>query len=282
MINAPFALAFTAGLFAVVNPCGFAMLPAYLSFFLGVEANDDGDARAGLSRAIAVGLAVSVGFAATFAVIGLVVRHVSTRVLDWSPWVSVVIGGGLVLLGIALVAGWELKVNLPRLDRGGRGTGVGSMALYGVSYGIVSLGCTLPLFLSYVAGTIATENLVSGLAVFVAYAVGFGVLLTALTVALALARRSLVAHLRRLLPFVQRISGGLLVLAGAYVAYYGWYETRRRGDADTVIERVTGWSADAQNWLSETGATRVGLVLALVIAIAAIYVASGGRRVSRK
>ena len=35
MIDAPLALAFAAGLVATVNPCGFAMLPAYLSYFMG-------------------------------------------------------------------------------------------------------------------------------------------------------------------------------------------------------------------------------------------------------
>jgi len=34
------ALAFTTGMLATVNPCGFAMLPAYLSYFLGVESAD--------------------------------------------------------------------------------------------------------------------------------------------------------------------------------------------------------------------------------------------------
>ena len=36
MIDAPLGLAFAAGLVATINPCGFAMLPAYLSFFLGL------------------------------------------------------------------------------------------------------------------------------------------------------------------------------------------------------------------------------------------------------
>lgn len=34
MIDAPLALAFMAGLVATMNPCGFAMLPAYLSWYL--------------------------------------------------------------------------------------------------------------------------------------------------------------------------------------------------------------------------------------------------------
>ena len=44
MIDAPLAYAFGVGMVATVNPCGFAMLPAYLSFFLGLEGAGD-DAR---------------------------------------------------------------------------------------------------------------------------------------------------------------------------------------------------------------------------------------------
>ena len=40
MIDAPLALAFASGMVATVNPCGFAMLPAYLGYFLGLEGQD--------------------------------------------------------------------------------------------------------------------------------------------------------------------------------------------------------------------------------------------------
>ena len=276
MIDGAFAVAFTAGMLATVNPCGFAMLPAYLGFFLGVEGSDD--AQAGLSRALAVGLAVSLGFAATFAAIGLVVSHLTSSVYEWAPFVSVVIGVVLALLGVYLLTGRELKVALPRLDAGGRTTGVTSMIGYGVSYAVVSLGCTLPLFLVQVAGTFRRESWISGVAVFGAYGLGFTVMLVALTVAVALARRSLVAGLRRMLPFVQRISGGLLLVAGAYVAWYGWYEKNRIGEEDPFVDRVTGWSADVSAWVQNRGGTTVGLTLAVVVAGAALYVASRTRR----
>ncbi len=280
MIDGAFAVAFTAGMLATVNPCGFAMLPAYLGFFLGVEGGGD-DATAGLSRALAVGLSVSLGFAATFAVIGLVVTHITSSVYEWAPFISVVIGVVLALLGLYLLSGRELKVALPRLDAGGRTTGVASMVGYGVSYAVVSLGCTLPLFLVQVAGTFRRESFISGVAVFGAYGLGFAVLLVALTVAVALAQRSIVAGLRRILPFVQRISGGLLLVAGAYVAWYGWYERNRIGEADPFVDRVTGWSDDVSAWIQDRGATTIGLVLAVVIAAAAVFVASNRTRRAR-
>ena len=40
------ALAFTAGMLGAVNPCGFALLPAYLSVLIAADRTPPGDARA--------------------------------------------------------------------------------------------------------------------------------------------------------------------------------------------------------------------------------------------
>jgi cytochrome c biogenesis protein CcdA len=276
VIEGQFAVAFAAGLVAVANPCGFVMLPAYLSFFLGIEGRGD-DARAGLSRALAVSLSVSFGFVVTFAVITAIIRNVSGDVLEWSPWISVGIGLVMAVAGIALLAGKELNVRLPRLDRGGQSGSMAQMALYGVSYAIVSLGCTIPTFSAYVTSTIRAENWVSGAAIFLAYAAGFTLLLTSLTVGIALARHGLLRRVRRALPYMQRISGGILLVAGLYVAYYGWYELQRLGEQDAAVDRVTGWSNDLAAWVTDTGPLRLGLLLALVVAAAAIAVATRRR-----
>ena len=44
----------TLGMVATVNPCGFAMLPAYLSYFLGLEGEDAGEAEASVTQAFRV------------------------------------------------------------------------------------------------------------------------------------------------------------------------------------------------------------------------------------
>lgn len=280
MIDGAFAVAFTSGMVAVANPCGFAMLPAYLGFFLGVDTGDDG-ARAGVSKALAVGLTVSAGFALTFGAIGMVVSHLTSQVYEWAPWVTIAVGVALAVLGLYLLSGRELRAPLPRLEAGGRTTDPRSMFLYGVSYAVVSLGCTLPLFLAQVAGTFQRESWLSGVAVFGSYGLGFTVLLVALTVAIALARTSVVTALRRVLPYVQRVSGALLVVAGLYVAWYGWYTIDRFGEADPFVDRVTGWSADFAAWVEDRGGTTVGLVLAVGIAASAVFVAGARARRAR-
>ena len=71
------------------------------------------------------------------------------------------------------------------------------MFVFGVSYAVASVGCTLPLFLTAVAGTIERQSLLDGIAVFLVYGLGMTIVLTALTVTIALARTSLVRLLRR-------------------------------------------------------------------------------------
>ena len=71
MIEAPLALAFAAGLVATVNPCGFAMLPAYLSYFMGIADARDGGVP--LGSALKVGAVVSSGFLLVFGVAGVLI-----------------------------------------------------------------------------------------------------------------------------------------------------------------------------------------------------------------
>ncbi len=162
MIDAPLAYAFTAGAVATVNPCGFAMLPAYLSYFLGIEAAKgvEDDRRASVGTALLVGAAVSAGFLVVFGIVGTLVNAGVSSFIDYVKWATIAIGIGLVVLGIAMLRGYHLPFSTPRLDKGGRNRTLGSIFLFGVSYAIASISCTLPIFLVVVFGTLSRTNFV--------------------------------------------------------------------------------------------------------------------------
>lgn len=282
MIDAPLALAFASGMVATVNPCGFAMLPAYLAYFLGLEGQDR-DVQAGVSRSLGVGLTVSAGFLLVFGLAGLAIYHLQASIYEWVPWATIVIGALLVAVGVAMVRGFEPVVALPKLQRGGRDQDARSMFVFGISYAVTSISCALPLFTSAVVGTFRRENLLSSAAVFVAYSLGMTLVLVALTVSLGMARQGLVRRLRQALPYVNRIAGVLLAVAGVYLAHYGWYERRVRagdgGDGSAAVDAVTGWSTDIGTWVNDVGATRLGLLLAL--GLAAVLTLTFGLRARR-
>ncbi len=247
-MNGPYAFALAAGMAATVNPCGFALLPAYLSAFVGLD--DRGTRVGAVGRALAVSAVLTAGFVLVFGAFGLLVTPFALRIEQHLPWVTIVIGLGLVGLGISLLAGRELVLRLPKLNRGGRDGTLPSMFLFGVSYAVASLSCTIGPFLAVTTSTFRSDSWLAGLGVFAAYAVGMGIVVTILTVAVALARTGLVRRFRSLVPRMNRFAGALLVVAGAYVAYYGWYEVRVLDGAtgDPVVDRAV----DLQGWLQRS------------------------------
>ena len=101
----------------------------------------------------------------------------------------------------------------------------------------------------------------AGTGLFLTYAAGMGLVVGTAAVALALARSILVSQALRLAPALNRASGAVVALAGAYVAYYGWYELRvlNGGDVgDPIIEtalHVQGWLSDAIDQLGTAALT---------------------------
>lgn len=283
MVDAQLAYAFTLGMVAAVNPCGFAMLPAYLSYFLGLEGAAT-DTRASVTRAVGVALAVTAGFVVVFGIIGLAITQMSLSIFEHLPWVTMLVGVGVVVLGIAMLRGFQLSVRLPKVQMGTSGRELSSMFLFGVSYAVVSLSCTIGLFIPVIAPSLTSNSLVAGLAGFVMYALGMGLVLSALTVALALAKAGLVQNLRRAQPYINKVSGGLLVVAGLYLAYYGYWELRVLDDPTNAppsgpVTFMTGLGTDIRLWIERIGPERIGVALGAAVLVA-IVLAVGLRKPS--
>lgn len=274
MIDAPLALGYTAGLLAAFNPCGFAMLPAYLGFFSSVDDRDRASTATAVARALRAAVAVSLGFAAVFAVAGLLVTQASVTVSRFVPWLTIAIGLALIPLGVMVARGFKLVIRVPVLQHGGSSRGMGSMIAFGASYGTVSLTCTLPVFLAAVSTTFGSAGIISGFAVFVAYALGMATVITILSVGLALARGRLIARMRRGVRYVNVAGGALLALTGVYVAYYGYFDLAiiAGRDVNTApVDAVSSISGAVSSWVSSTGAVRLG-VIALVVIVAVVAV----------
>ncbi|UDY34059.1 cytochrome c biogenesis CcdA family protein [Dermatobacter hominis] len=281
-MGARLALAFSAGMVATVNPCGFALLPAYLTYFLGLEQpGADGELEPGASvvrrspvlRSLVVAAAVTAGFLVVFGIMGLAWSSISSAVGQRLPWFTLVIGIGLVVLGIAVIRGFEPTVRLPHVDVDRSGRELVTMFLYGISYAVASLSCTIPVFISLVSVTL-DGSFGQSLAAFVAYGLGMGMTLGILTMAVALARTGIVTTFRRILPHMQTISGVLLVLAGLFVGYYAWVEIQELGSGSS--SPVVDAARDVQSWLQnrveEIGGGRLAAAAAVII-VAAVAVA---------
>jgi hypothetical protein len=187
-----------------------------------------------------------------------------------------VIGVALVGLGIYLLTGRQVVLSIPKLNKGGADGTLVSMYLFGVSYAVASLSCTIAPFLGVTTTTFRNESYLSGVMVFVVYGLGMGVIVGVLTLAVALAKDGVVARFRSLLPKMNRIAGGLIVIAGAYVAYYGWYEVRVLIRGDSGEDPIIDVALDIQSWLlrfipSVDNAPWFGLFAGVIVAAVAAW-----------
>ena len=212
----PFGYAFAAGMVAAVNPCGFSLLPAYVTLYLG-------ERKGAASRALAVSGAVTASFVLLYGAAGLVLSAVTTAIVAWFPWVSLAVGLLLLVAGGRMLAGRSFYVALPEqaADRLGpfARTGVLRYFAYGLAFGLCSLSCTLPIFLTVVGGALTVRGFVPALAGFLLYGFGMALVLAVLTM-LAAFFKSVFAPASRLSRWVEPLSAGLLIVTGAYVVYY--------------------------------------------------------------
>ncbi|CQD19304.1 cytochrome C biogenesis protein transmembrane region [Mycolicibacterium conceptionense] len=164
-------------------------------------------------------MVMTVGFVAVFGTFGLLTVAAASTVQRYLPYVTLLIGVALVILGCWLLAGRRLGLLLP--DALSARTGwaptarLGSMAGYGVGYALASLSCTVGPFLAVTGATLESNTALHRVAVFAAYAAGFALVVGVLAVAAALAGTVVVERLRRVVPYISRISGALLIVVGA-------------------------------------------------------------------
>jgi cytochrome c-type biogenesis protein len=215
----PFGLAFGAGMVAAVNPCGFAMLPAYLSLYLGAEEEGFAERSAvrRALRALLVGLTVSMGFVAVIALAGAVISAGGTVLIGALPVLGVLVGEALIVIGLWLFLGgrspyigvlFRLAVHLGDPRRVGvRGFFFFWPSLRHRLFGVHASG---------VAGSgITAGSVATGALRFVSYALGMASFMVTLTLSLAFFKKGVLKPLRGVMPYVRQVSAVLLVLAGA-------------------------------------------------------------------
>lgn len=284
-------LAFGAGLVAALNPCGFALLPAYLLLVVRGERPTTQPVHEGaltglaaIGRALAATAGMALGFVTVFGVFGALTISAASAVQRYLPYVTVLIGIVLVALGIWLLSGRELTVLTPT-SLGGRWAPtvrLGSMYGYGVSYAIASLSCTVGPFLAVTAASLRGGSILGSTAVYLAYVAGLSLVVGVLAVAAASAGSTLADRMRRILPFVNRISGALLVLVGLYVGYYGLYEVRlfdaHGNPQDSVIATAGRLQGLLAGWVHQHGGWPWVLTFAVLVLGAVVGAGYGQAR----
>jgi cytochrome c-type biogenesis protein len=228
----PLGFAFAAGMVATVNPCGFVMLPAFLTMYL---TDQQGDAAADESRnaktisrsllkALYVSAALGAGFVLLFGGVGLAISSGARSFIVIFPWVGFFLGFVMAGLGAYLFAGGKLYNNRAQsaASRIGQAsdTSVKGYFLFGISYAVASLSCTLPIFLGLISSSLASGGILEATGQFLAYALGMTFVIMILTIGIAVFKGAMVTQIRKIMPYVHPISAGVLIIVGGYLIFY--------------------------------------------------------------
>ncbi len=268
-------LSFGSGLLAAVNPCGFVLLPTYLMYFLGVSGRP-GTQRATVRRALLVSAALSTGFMTVFMIVGGISRLFTDWLNQNAKYVALLIGIALVILGIAMLFGYRLPFSTPKLETGKRDQTVVSMYVFGVAYAIASIGCTLGPFSATVLGTIDTDGFFQGIIAVVLYGVAMSLLITTLTVTLALAQGGLLKSLRTGMKYVEVASAIVMILSGLYLTWYWFNDIRNKYD-DNLTGRVLNWQERIAQYIDDNRLV-LAIIFAVIVSLALTYTVVSRRR----
>jgi cytochrome c biogenesis protein CcdA len=261
-----FAYSFMLGVLAAVNPCGFVLLPAYLLYFLGIDSNNQ---QAPVKRALVVSAAVSSGFLLVFIIIGTISRLFTQWIELNAKYAGLLIGLALVVMGVAMLAGWKPSFITPTIA-GQRDRSLRAMFVFGIAYAVASIGCTIGFLTTAIFGSIGVHGFASGVISIVLYGAGMALLVSTLTVTLAVAKGGLLRVLRNGLRYMDKLAAGFIVLTGLYLSWYWYVAISERSSAGNVTSNVENWQSDVASFLQRQGSWRLAFVFAVVIGLATV------------
>jgi cytochrome c biogenesis protein CcdA len=261
-----FAYSFMLGVLAAVNPCGFVLLPAYLLYFLGIDSNNQ---QAPVKRALVVSTAVSSGFLLVFIIIGTISRLFTQWIELNAKYAGLLIGLALVVMGVAMLAGWKPSFITPTIA-GQRDRSLRAMFVFGIAYAVASIGCTIGFLTTAIFGSIGVHGFASGVISIVLYGAGMALLVSTLTVTLAVAKGGLLRVLRNGLRYMDKLAAGFIVLTGLYLSWYWYVAISERSSAGNVTSNVENWQSDVASFLQRQDSWRLAFVFAAVIGLATV------------
>lgn len=230
--------AFSAGAVAFLNPCGFAMLPTYVSYFVESNTREIITASSNsrlilvrrLTRGGLIGLLVTASFIVTFGLTGIAISSLGIGIAKFLPWIAVASGIVIIGIGVAKIFGRTINIDIPSPrgllyttnsgNESGKKPSFVNFFLFGIGYSIASLSCTLPLFLLIVFQSLSAGGIKEGSIVFMAYALGMGSIMMAISIAISASNQTFIKWLRRIAPKMNIVTSIVLILAGSYLIYY--------------------------------------------------------------
>jgi cytochrome c biogenesis protein CcdA len=255
--NGSYTLALVAGIFATFNPCGFAMLPAYLTFII-LGADPTKKRSAVFADALKFSVLMGAGILAIFSLFAAAILPFASPIQRYLPIFTLLIGGLLITAAISILFGKNFpsaKLWSPSISPTGKGL---TFFGYGVTFALGSISCTIGPFLAITNSALASSNFVEILLTYLAFGLGISLTIALLALATATANQFMQSHIHKISRAITIGSAVILLFVGIYLLYFAWYEIRLSGGStsnDGVMNAafaLQGWVINAVNNLLQS------------------------------
>lgn len=210
---------FLQGILAFLAPCAVALLPGYILAFISRNPNSGLQLSARLSQGLKLAALSILGILLIYSIAGAMITLAGQWLKDYMKWITIAMGAILILLGIIMILGKSISFSF-NFQHSNQKSEAAEAFIFGVGYAIGALGCLFPLFLIVATQAMAAATVWEGSSYLLAYFAGISGMML-LTILLAIfAKDFLLKNLRKILPYMERITAVLLIIAGVYVIYY--------------------------------------------------------------
>lgn len=214
-ISIPTAL--FAGFVSFLSPCVLPLVPAYLVYLTGatVEHVASEEKPASSRRAVLLSALLFVlGFSTVFVGLGASASVIGSALRRWSAELSIVAGVIIIVMGLHFLG----LTRIGFLMREGRlpipkPVGLWGAYLMGLAFAFGWTPCIGPVLAAILSIAASEDTVRKGALLLAIYSAGLGIpfLLAAVLIERS---SSALARLKRYLPTVERVMGGLMVLVG--------------------------------------------------------------------
>lgn len=230
------SLVFAAGVFATFNPCGFAMLPAYLTMLVNSSTTRATPVQLA-TRAVQFASLMSLGVITVFALFAAVIFPISTSIQRYLPIVTITIGVLLIVLGTATLLGRAVFLKKLWSPNTAPSTRVKSLYLYGVTFALGSVSCTIGPLLAATSKTL-NLGLFATFRTYFFYAIGMSVTIVLIAL-IALFSQATLSKVRNSMRVIEIVSAIFLVAVGIYLIIFGLYENQGSDLASPLTNLIT-------------------------------------------
>ncbi|RLF22793.1 MAG: hypothetical protein DRN15_08090 [Thermoprotei archaeon] len=209
-------LSFMAGILTFTSPCSMPLIPVFIAHIMKLRPSKD--MLSSVVKSLGISLVAGMTSALTLAVLSFVAIITLMKAREVATWIDVLLALILIMMGVLMLKGF--KIVIPQWSRfgpiSGRSAYLTSL-LYGLTYALVSMSCSLPILLMFISTSIKARSYLEATLLLASYMAGLVIPFMAIGTLTALSRDLAVRCSRSIAQYIDRVSALLLIMAGVYL-----------------------------------------------------------------